>query len=185
MSSFELWWPEIGKTYTMTESIRIATPFGTILLPQGYKHDGDTGVINFQERIPSVDPMVVPAAHDWGFDYEIDELGRVLSFQTWNKIYYYLSRHSNSWARRRVARLRYWVVSSWVGRRYWDRSPDAMPLPAEWAPMFGDSLDAFALRMKMPVLAVNDQTKRLQLLPPQDAYGYDLKTLNGVGREGV
>ena len=163
MANFELWPFERGKLYVIPFSIMVCTPRGDILLYKDYVYDADSVVINIVELTAGVPKYIIPAVHDFGYDYQCDCKGRLLPKSDWDYIYYWLSLHSNTRLRRSLASIRYWGLKRFASR-FWDATVEPLPIPAQHAHMYGTSQEAWLAQHRVPQLVVNVHG-RLELLP--------------------
>ena len=157
---------EIGRTFRMPDWALIAGPLGDILIHPKFKHDADSVVFNIKERTEGIYDHIIPATHDFGWEYQCLATGELLSKAGWDYIYYWLSKHSNRRARRAVAPIRYWGVRTKPARMVWNATPEPTPIPKQYRKWYGTSQEAWALRGKLPRIAVDSSTKRLCLMPP-------------------
>ena len=165
MARFDLNPLEWGDTWSIREAIMVMSPILNALLYPEFEHDGDTGIPNIKEPLEGVPPLIVAATHDLGYWHRIDMYGRYQPREKWDRLYYYMSKHSNSAIRRRLARLLFRGVRTLGGRWAWDKREDPVPIPEEWQHLYGDTPEAFAERMKIPRVMVNS-CGRLDVLPP-------------------
>jgi hypothetical protein len=165
MGWFELNPFEIGRTYRVKRAFVAETRFGEVLIYAGFHHDGDSVVPNWRERDKTLPSLVAPIVHDFGYEHQIRADGKRLTKMEWDYIYHDFCHYSTNPWRRRFSALRLFGLLKWGGP-VWRETPDPVPIPISQQLYYGDSKEARQRRLAFPRIVVNEDTRRLEVLPP-------------------
>lgn len=161
-ASIELDPSEAGKEWAVEYDYLLETTYGVNCIYAGFVHDGDSYVMNFEERDPALPKLIVPIDHDFSFVHRIHADGSAITFEQANNVYLRNNRASTNWKRRQVAEIRYAGVSSplgwltWHGWPPWGPCKQPKPIPAEKQYLYGASAEAVAARASLPLFCILD-----------------------------